>query len=103
MGLKLTSPGETEARPNGNAAAVEDAGDDTDFLARERAALGDDADLFTTSNDQAATVEDGEDDLLGGREFQSSTQPAGAMDDFESSFPAIDTSNEVCRSWFAIC
>ena len=36
-----------------------------DFLSRERALLGDDADLFASSNDKLATVED-DDDLLGG-------------------------------------
>ena len=72
-----------------------DAGDD--FLARERAALGDDADQFATPEDQAAVstkVEDEEEDLLGG----PSTNEAGGVDaEFESSFPAIDTSNEVSQ------
>jgi hypothetical protein len=69
------------------------------FLERERAALGDDADLFASGNEQAATVEDGDNDLLGG-DFSDVQQPsAGAdadeLDGFESSFPAIDTRNEV--------
>jgi len=57
-----------------------------DFLSREKALLGDDADQFTTGNDSAAFVEDGDDDLLGGG--------GEAADEFESSFPAIDTRNE---------
>lgn len=60
--------------------------------------LGDDADQFSTPADNSATVQDsGDDDLLGG-DFQDA-QPAMSsnnnMGDFESSFPAIDTSNEV--------
>lgn len=63
-----------------------------DFLSREKALLGDDANQFSTGNDHAAFVEDdGDNDLLGG---------GGGMDEevteFESSFPAIDTRNEVC-------
>lgn len=73
------------------------------FLDRERAALGDDADFFASGNEQTATVEDGDNDLLGG-DFSEIQQPsAGAdadeLDGFESSFPAIDTRNEV-RSHF---
>lgn len=64
----------------------------SDFLARERALLGDDADQFATPADNAATADD--DDLLGGG--QSYQAPADhEMGGFESSFPAIDTSNEV--------
>ena len=71
------------------------------FLDRERAALGDDADLFTTAQDSAPTapkVEDDSGDLLGDDDFgeselaQSSNQ--GNMN-FENTFPAIDTQNEV--------
>ncbi|TVY45159.1 Clathrin light chain [Lachnellula occidentalis] len=58
-----------------------------DFLAREKALLGDDADQFATGNDNAAFVEDGDDDLLGGG---GDEEVAG----FESSFPAIDTRND---------
>lgn len=65
------------------------------FLDRERAALGDDADLFASSGDNIASVEDvGEDDLLGG----GSSYPTDGHNDmsgFESSFPAIDDTNEV--------
>lgn len=62
-----------------------------DFLARERAALGDDATLFASSNDNAAFVQDGDDDLLGG-----SGGSEGEISNFQSSFPEISTQNEVC-------
>ena len=88
--------GETQARaePTGG-----------DFLERERAVLGDDADFFT-SNDipahgQGAQVEDADDDLLGGdgEDFSAPAQASASRDDdfdgFENSFPAIDTRNEV--------
>jgi hypothetical protein len=68
-------------------------GTENDFLTREKAVLGDDAAQFSTPGDNLATVEDGDDDdLLGGDE--SYGQPA-ADSSFESSFPAIDTRNEV--------
>lgn len=90
--LEDIDAGQTEAR--GEAAG----GDD--FLARERAALGDDADMFASANDsKQTTVEDGDgdDDLLGG-DF-GNTQHAAPVDSndfdtFESSFPAVDTSND---------
>jgi hypothetical protein len=78
------------------------------FLDRERALLGDDADLFATSKDQRAiveTVEDGDGDLLGGGEDYSGGHAISGgvdeLDGFESSFPAIDTQNNVRspRSW----
>jgi hypothetical protein len=73
-----------------------DASEDN-FLSRERALLGDDADQFASENDKLATVEDGDDDLLGGGFDSSANANAGGeeMSGFESSFPAIDTSNEV--------
>jgi hypothetical protein len=52
--------------------------------------LGDDADQFASENDRTATVEDGEDDLLGGG-FTQAQAGAEDMSGFESSFPAIDT------------
>ena len=75
------------------------AGGDSDFLARERAALGEDADLFASGNDtKQTTVEDGDDDLLGG-DFSGGATHAPVdhddMDTFESSFPAVDTTNDV--------
>lgn len=70
------------------------AADGGDFLSRERAALGDDADLFTTSGDvPSVNVQNGDDDLLGGGE-----QTNGTSDDvnqFQRSFPAVDTRNDV--------
>lgn len=71
-----------------------DSGDTDDFLSRERALLGDDADQFTSENDKLATVEDGDDDLLGG-DYSQANVGGQQMDGFESSFPAIDTTNEV--------
>ena len=73
-------------------------GEDTtqgSFLERERAALGDDADLFASGNDIAPTVEDVDEDLLRGD--TPNAPPAGGqdLDDFESSFPAISNQNEV--------
>lgn len=60
-----------------------------DFLARERALLGDDATQFTTGNESAALADPSSDDLLGGG--AESTQ-------FENQFPDINTSNEVCNT-----
>ncbi|KAF9890899.1 hypothetical protein FE257_005475 [Aspergillus nanangensis] len=89
--LEDFSEGQTEVADN-NAGSEEN-----DFLARERAALGDDADQFATAQDHVAADEnvDTGDDLLGGAE----EAPAGGvshqdMSGFESSFPAIDTQNE---------
>ncbi|KEF60082.1 uncharacterized protein A1O9_04932 [Exophiala aquamarina CBS 119918] len=86
--------GETDVRPGSNAQGS--------FLERERALLGEDADLFA-ANDKpgAATVEDGDDDDLlgGGDDFVSAPRGSGGaaqndLDSFESSFPAIDTRND---------
>ncbi|MCJ1246117.1 hypothetical protein MMC30_003322 [Trapelia coarctata] len=91
--------GQTEVRDNG----VDDIAADDDFLTRERAILGDDAAQFAGPGDhapQATTVEDGEEDLLGGDYSNGGTQNGGDhtggqdLTDFESSFPAIDTRNE---------
>lgn len=95
--------GQTEVRGNG----IDGPDTDDDFLARERALLGDDAEQFAGPGDRAGqttTVEDGEEDLLGGD--YSSVEPhdgggqTGGQDltDFETSFPAIDTRNEVRHS-----
>lgn len=65
-----------------------------DFLSREKALLGDDADQFATGNDNSAYVEDGDDDLLGGGGGSGGNEE---VTEFESSFPAIDTQNEVCH------
>ena len=87
-------PGQTSPRGNG----APDLDLDSDFLTRERAALGDDAAQFAGANDNAATVEDADGDLLGGGGNEYHDNGAGAGEeimDFESSFPAMDTRNEV--------
>ncbi|KAI1100182.1 clathrin light chain [Jackrogersella minutella] len=56
-----------------------------DFLARERALLGDDATQFTTG-DESAALADPSDDLLGGGD--------GEVAQFDSQFPDIATSND---------
>lgn len=68
----------------------EDAGSPSadDFLARERALLGDDATQFATSND-AAAFEDASDDLLGGGDA------GGETAQFDSQFPDLGAGNEV--------
>ena len=81
-------PGQTEALPSNGAA------DADDFLARERALLGEDANQFATPQDHSASVEpdNGDDDLLGGAEQTAPDELKG----FESSFPVVETHNEVC-------
>ncbi|RFU29972.1 hypothetical protein B7463_g6367, partial [Scytalidium lignicola] len=69
-------------------AAFSGTGAGDDFLTREKALLGDDANQFATGNENQVTIEDGEEDLLGGG------SGAPEITDFESSFPAIDTRNE---------
>ncbi|KAB8239472.1 hypothetical protein ETB97_012689 [Aspergillus alliaceus] len=80
----------------GQTEVVEANGTDADdFLARERAVLGDDAEQFATAQDHVASTDNVNvgDDLLGGAE----DVPTGAgpeISGFESSFPAIETQNE---------
>ncbi|KAL8726498.1 MAG: hypothetical protein Q9181_006027, partial [Wetmoreana brouardii] len=91
--LEEFGDGQTEPKSNGATNGAADA--DDDFLARERALLGDDAAQFTSSNDNAATVEDGDFDLLGGDNNQDGAPAQGQeINQFESSFPAVDTQNE---------
>ncbi|ORX96846.1 clathrin light chain [Clohesyomyces aquaticus] len=87
--------GQTEARGSANFHLVGDAADAGDFLKREQALLGDDAMQFASPNDKLASVEDGDDDLLGGggSSFQANVGGEEIMG-FESSFPAIDTTND---------
>ncbi|KAK6440108.1 Clathrin light chain [Oleoguttula sp. CCFEE 5521] len=78
----------------------------SDFLSRERALLGDDAQQFSTPADNSATLQEGsddddddDDDLLGGGGnsvplHQNGNSNGDDMGDFESSFPAMDTSND---------
>ena len=88
--------GQTETVGNGSANTNGD-GVDNDFLTRERAALGDDAAQFASAGDNARTMQDGEDDLLGGGgEYDEAGADGEKITEFESSFPAVDTSNDVC-------
>ncbi|RKF83193.1 Clathrin light chain [Golovinomyces cichoracearum] len=63
-----------------------------DFLSREKALLGEDANQFTTQDDVAFIVENDK-DLL--QEDLQSPQRDEEVSMFESSFPAIDTQCEV--------
>ena len=58
----------------------------------ERAALGDDATQFASANDNAATVADGDDDLLRG-----GVGPGGHNHRFEPSIP-VSTASAIIRS-----
>lgn len=88
--FRLTSfSGQTEVG-HGQGAADHD-----DFLARERAALGEDADQFATPQDHVAAdtnVDTGNDLLDGGNKAAGQE-----ISEFESSFPSMDTQaqNEV--------
>ncbi|KAL8920820.1 MAG: hypothetical protein Q9172_004326 [Xanthocarpia lactea] len=87
--------GDGQTEPKSNGASTNGAGADEDFLTRERAILGDDANLFSTANDNSATVEDGDDDLLGGGDsYEGGHQGRNEINEFESSFPAMDTRND---------
>ncbi|KAJ5216297.1 Clathrin light chain [Penicillium cinerascens] len=77
--LEDFSEGQTEV-------ADSNIGGDDDFLARERAALGEDADQFATPQDNVAEDLEGGDDLLGGDEI-----PSEELGQFESSFPSVET------------
>lgn len=77
----------------GQTEAIESKGaSEDDFLARERAALGEDADQFATPQDHVAAAAGG-DDLLGGGDDASAEE----IGQFESSFPSVETQaqNEV--------
>ncbi|KAI9861767.1 MAG: hypothetical protein M1813_005116 [Trichoglossum hirsutum] len=69
-----------------------------DFLSREQAALGDDARLFASPNDnyKSSTVEDDDDDLLGGGGgiVRVENIRGEEVTEFESAFPIIDHGNE---------
>ncbi|KAI9800022.1 MAG: hypothetical protein M1833_003551 [Piccolia ochrophora] len=94
------SGGQTEAKDDSNV-DLDPTASNSDFLSREKAALGDDADQFASPNETykgSTTVEDADDDdLLGGgggdQDFGAGDGGDG-MADFESSFPAIDSGNE---------
>lgn len=92
--MKLTNKtGQVEPRGNGTL-DLDGPGGESSFLDRERAALGADADQFGPTQ-PAVTVDDGDDDLLGGGDYQDHHAAAEPVEEFESSFPAIDTQNEV--------
>lgn len=79
--------------------------DTDDFLARERAVLGEDADQFATTQDSTAAAEnvDTGDDLLGAAEGVPAQQAAPEdVGGFESSFPAIDTSETQNEVWSVV-
>jgi len=57
-----------------------------DFISREKALLGDDAEQFTSNNDSAAFV-DSDGDLLGGGGDEPVTE-------FESAYPSLESRNE---------
>lgn len=63
-----------------------------DFLAREKALLGEDANQFATSDD-AVAFGTGEDDLLGGGGTSNIITEEST---FESQFPDLANQNEVC-------
>ncbi|KAL2059223.1 hypothetical protein ABVK25_000515 [Lepraria finkii] len=86
--LEDFNEGQTE--PTGT--QVDGGGDD--FLTRERAVLGDDAAQFASTGDNAATLEDGDDDLLGGGSYGGGQAGGEDVTEFESSFPAVDTQNQ---------
>ncbi|PKS11640.1 hypothetical protein jhhlp_001791 [Lomentospora prolificans] len=73
---------QTDVKPAGEEPSADD------FLAREKALLGDDANLFTTNQDAAAVSGDIGDDLLGGAD-------SNAQSTFESQFPDIANVQQV--------
>jgi len=83
----------------GQSEAFDGAGEGS-FLDRERAILGQDAEQFGSTQgptNNATTVEDDDGDLLGGDDFGGDNRAATVgndLNEFESSFPAIDTQNE---------
>ena len=94
-------PDQTAPSVGNGIPGADDASDD--FLTRERAALGPDADLFASSNDHAATVQDGDNDLLGdGGNYEEVKHGGEEITEFESSFPAVDSSNNVRLSLWPI-
>ena len=90
--LLIRSAGQMEAKGNANL-GIDGLDENVDFLSREKAALGDDAAQFAGHGDNAARVEDEDDDLLGGA--GDGHNRGEGLTDFESSYPAIDASNEV--------
>ena len=82
--------GQTEARDTAGL-------DGASFLDRERAVLGEDASQFATKN-TITTLENHDRDLLGGDDSEEdghAVATGGDLDGFESSFPKVNTQNEV--------
>lgn len=78
------------AAADGTDDLLDGGGDSTsDFLSRERAALGDDADQFASANDDAG-------DLLGGGGGANGTSQEQRQ--FQQNYPAVDGRNEVRTS-----
>lgn len=68
---------------------IEQKGDtEDDFLARERAVLGDDAEQFATPQDHVTDGLEGGDDLLGGNEVPHETTA------FAASYPPVETQTQ---------
>ena len=94
-------PGHNDTSRNGAINTPSVSADD-DFLTRERALLGDDADQFASANDHSASagpisIDNDDDDLLGGESFGSPQAKGADVKRFESSFPEVEeTRNEVC-------
>lgn len=86
-------PAQTDIKDTG----VEPSADD--FLAREKALLGDDADQFATSDD-AVAFGTGDDDLLGGG---GSANVISEESTFESQFPDLANQNEVRHCLITFC
>ena len=72
-------------------------------MAREQAALGADAAQFQGVVNTSATVQDYEDDLLGEDSIEGAQQGDTKISEFESSFPTVDTRNDVSRHPFLTC
>jgi len=91
----LTSSGQTGSK--GGDGALDLIDDSDDFLSRERAALGEDANQFSTpeNNVPSLSVQNGYDDLLGDDESLRVNGHNEEMNQFQSSFPSIKTRNEV--------
>lgn len=93
---QLTLASQAQTAPKSNGATNGEIDGDDDFLARERALLGDDANQFASSNDHKVSAADDEFDLLGGDSAPAGGQQASdSIGQFESSFPAVDTQNNV--------
>lgn len=87
-------PGQTQPNePTGD--LMDGSNEPSDFLSRERAALGADADQFSTPAGNSTTNGD-DDDLLGGDSGgQVNGTASQEISDFQSSFPPVSSQNEV--------